>query len=194
MGEDWLGRALAAARRARTVGRSLDQSSRPADVRQVAQAINTELLIMENALQNARREAQEAVEGNRAGLVATDAPATSRAAARAVSVRSGSQRARVLLALLNADLTDHELCTVTSLPPSSLRPRRVELVDLQLVTPATGTRSHGGYAWTVWKLTALGRSVGLGLLGARPGQSVPIDPDKIVNAPGEQAGIDPTLF
>ena len=76
---------------------------------------------------------------NAEGLARADHGDTAKAAAKAIKLRSGTQRAAVLLELLQADLrlwhgeTDEELQQVLGLGASSERPRRVELVSMGFV-------------------------------------------------------------
>lgn len=192
--------ALNAVRRARDISRSLDQSRTDADVRAVANGIQTELLIIESGLRNALGAALGAIVGERPGLVASDAPATSRAAARGISVRSGSQRGVIMRAIYDAGhLTDFEITRVTGIKPSSERPRRVELVDAGLVSTRGQTRQHDSNAWTVWELTPLGQETARELVRLGERGSVTIDPSQCVepstdDAPEELASGDPVLF
>jgi hypothetical protein len=192
--------ALSAVERAKAVIHGLDQSQRLPDVRQVANGLGVELLIIESSLRSALGAALGTATADRPGLVASDAPATSRAAARGISVRSGTQRGSILRALLDSGyLTDHELCNATALEPSSERPRRVELVDLGLVSTRGTTKVHGGTEWTIWELTPLGRSVANELRRLGPKGSVKIDPNQCVE-PDDQVAEDsspegdPVLF
>ena len=77
---------------------------------------------------------------------------TSRHAAIANYPRSGTQRARVLLLIAQGPHTDNELVDLTGLSPSSVRPRRVELVEAGLVEDS-GQRRRGS---TVWATTLAG--------------------------------------
>jgi hypothetical protein len=173
--------ALSAVQRAREITRALDQSRRESDVRNVAGGIQTELLIIESSLRNALGAVLSDAVADRPGLVASDAPGTSRAVARGITVKSGSQRGVVLRALLDAGyLTDHELTRVTDIKPSSLRPRRVELVDAGLVSTRGTTKQHEGSAWTVWELTPLGSSVARELVRLGVRGAVQIDPNQCV--------------
>jgi hypothetical protein len=159
---DEIRKAFHACIRASELARSMDQSRRTGDLGQAVAGVAAELRTALRALSPQVAEldalAAEAV-ADTAGKVRNDAPATSRAAAAAV-VRSGSQRARVLLHLSDrGPHTDLELQEHLVLAASSERPRRGELVDLGLVQPTDGVRSHGGRDWTVWSLTRLGEGV-----------------------------------
>lgn len=93
------------------------------------------------------------------GVVRRDAAGTSRAAAAAVQVRTGSQRARVLLHLVrNGPATDLELQRALGLSPNSERPRRGELVAGGFVADTGETRMHHDAAYTVWAATDHGRA------------------------------------
>jgi hypothetical protein len=62
------------------------------------------------------------------GLVRNDHPETSRAAAYAVTPRTGTQRRRVLDAIAAKPSTDEEIQSALHMNPNTQRPRRVELV------------------------------------------------------------------
>jgi hypothetical protein len=189
--------ALRAVERLREITKSLVQSQRESDVRQVAAGIQTEALIIESSLRNALGAALSDAVADRPGLARTDAPETSKAAARAVSVRSGSGRGVLLRALRDAaTLTDFEMQRATDLKPSTQRPRRVELVDLGLVRPHnTLTRQHEGSAWTVWMLTPLGQSVAAELVRLGHNGVVRVDPNTCVEESTVEADeSDPVLF
>lgn len=102
------------------------------------------------------------VAGNRPGKVRRDHRATARVAAELVLPRSGTQRARVLLAIAAAagdGLTDEEGATLLDMSPNTWRPRRVELVEHGWVEPSPLTRiTELGRDATVWTLTEAGWS------------------------------------
>lgn len=153
---------LASARRLQELTRQLDQSNRPSDWHQISEGVQVEVRILVAGL-TAAVEAVEALSGlataNHTGKARSDAPATSQQAARAVSVRSGSQRGRILLYLARAGgCADPTLQERLGLSPSSERPRRVELVELGLVAPR-GTTVRDGQEYTVWALTPDGQAV-----------------------------------
>ena len=89
----------------------------------------------------------------------TGARQTSVDAADLVAPRTGSQRARVLDAVHAVStgplggLTDVELARQTGLPANSVRPRRVELVDLGWLEDTGRKREHLGRGHVVWGLT-----------------------------------------
>lgn len=83
------------------------------------------------------------------GMVRRDAPDTSRAAAKAVMPRTGTQRRRVLDYIIGCGehgATDLELQNALGLSGNSERPRRVELVDAELIVDA-GRRRRGHIVW-----------------------------------------------
>lgn len=98
---------------------------------------------------------------NREGPTGRDHPATSRRAAKLNMPRSGTQRATVLVALFNGGgMTDEQIARVTGLGHNSVRPRRIELVELGLVRPTVAVRTtRAGAAATVWATTELGEKV-----------------------------------
>lgn len=189
--------ALRAVERAREISRGLNQSTRLPDVLHVAAGIQSELLIIESSLRNALGAALSDAVGDRPGLARADHPETSRAAARAVTVKSGSGRGLLLRALRDSgSLTDYEMQNATGLKASTQRPRRVELVDMGLVRPSAElTRRHEGSAWTVWVLTPLGVSAAAELVRLGHNGSVKVDPDACVEpSTMEEVDGDPVLF
>ena len=96
------------------------------------------------------------------GAVRASDPATSKAAAESVAPRSGTQRYRVLNALVRfhrQGMTDAELATFLAMHPGSAAKRRGELADVGLVEDSGERREtpHGCMA-IVWKPTAAGFS------------------------------------
>lgn len=97
-----------------------------------------------------------------AAIVALEEPSTvtgksktSRQAAADTLPRSGTQRRRVFDAI-GAGSTDHEICMATALAPSTVRPRRGELVKAGLLEDTGFTRqSPTGNKMTVWAWTEL---------------------------------------
>jgi hypothetical protein len=153
---------LAAASRARSLANDLSRSDRDVDRHQVASGVRHEL---DTVLRLARGELErlaEAAEGDRVGKVRADAPETSQAAARAITLKTGTARWRILARLwcsydtATVGRTDLELQRELDMNPSTERPRRGELVDAGLVTDAGWTRIHDGREWTVWVLTQAG--------------------------------------
>lgn len=178
--EDALADALKCAERARDLARDLDRVRGPADLRQVAAGVRQEVDCIIRTVSDAMDERRKAAMGDFEGKLRLDAPATSRAAARAITVKSGSQRALVLLALYNGgDLTDFEIQERLSLAPSSERPRRGELVDAGFVRPVIHTdgsfigmgrtKTHNGSEWQLWTLTRDGIRVAMELGGGPVG-------------------------
>jgi hypothetical protein len=178
---------LAAASRARTLATDLERSDREVDRHQVAAGVRHEL---DTVLRLARVELERleaAATQDMPGKVRTDAPGTSRVAAQAITLKTGSDRWRILEALWFAGstgLTDLELQMALavdgrSMNPSTERPRRGELVDANLVW-GSGSRVHGDHQWTVWVLTQAGADAYR--------ERVP-GPPRVVTHEG-----DPTLF
>lgn len=92
------------------------------------------------------------------GLTRSDASDTSRAAARLVQIRTGTQRAKVLIHLVKfGPATDVEIAEALGLSPNSERPRRIELTSGGFVTDTGDTREHHGAAHTLWAATDAGR-------------------------------------
>lgn len=173
----------AAAVRARTLVADLDRSDRPADRQQVAAGVRHELDTILRGLHEALQEQREAVSGDRGGKVRSDAPATSRAAARGL-LRPGSQRFRVLEYLAWRPATDHEVQHNLGMDPSTERPRRGELVDAGYVVESGKTKRHRGREWVIWRVTESGRAA----LITATGDKVPTPPEIVTDDPA------PTLF
>lgn len=99
---------------------------------------------------------------NGPGVAAKGATDTSEAARWAIYPKIGSQRMAVLKACVDAyeqdgGLTDEELADLTGLSPSSVRPRRGELVaGGWLYDSGTGRRTRSGQLAIVWALTPKG--------------------------------------
>ncbi|MFF5992599.1 hypothetical protein [Prauserella flavalba] len=91
------------------------------------------------------------------GKVRADARETSAKAARLVAPRSGSQRARILAAVVEyGGCTDLELAERLALLDNSVRPRRSELLDGGFVRDSGRVRQHRGSTWVVWEATPAG--------------------------------------
>jgi hypothetical protein len=76
---------------------------------------------------------------------------TSESAAISMAPKAGTLRAKVLEEIKRGPKTDEELCDLTGLQGSTLRPRRVELVNLGLIeTDGTGITRSGRKALK-WK-------------------------------------------
>lgn len=89
-----------------------------------------------------------------------NAPETSRQAALANAPRSGTQRAKVLLALYDHALTDDEIAATTDLVGNAVRPRRGELVSGGFVEDSGHRRSSWmGHPAVVWQVTDKGARV-----------------------------------
>jgi len=80
---------------------------------------------------------------------------TSKAARASIRKCAPGQRRKILAALAKGPLHDEELCGATGLNPSSLRPRRLELIQSGDVCAADGTRQtrsgRKAQLWTVAK-------------------------------------------
>lgn len=149
----------AALARARELVRDLDHTDRPVDRQQVAAGLRHELDTALRLVHDEVERLRQAATGDRQGKVRRDAPATSRATADRITVKSGSGRHKVLAALYRSapvGLTDWEIQTKTDLGPSTERPRRGELVDAGLVRASEKTREHNGEDWTIWAITTSG--------------------------------------
>lgn len=94
------------------------------------------------------------------GLVRNDHPETAQEAAKAIKLRSGTQRAAVLLELFEANvsgldgMTDETLQRTLRMGASSERPRRVELVRMGFVQDS-GKRepTTSGQEAILWTIT-----------------------------------------
>ena len=144
--------------RARQLVADLDRVDKPVDRRQVADGVRHELDAALLWLHSEQERLRAAAAGDRPGKVRADAPATSRATAARIVLKSGTARTRVLRALYDAPdgLTDWEIQSGCGIPPSTERPRRGELVDAGLVAASGRTRQHNGEDWTVWSITTSG--------------------------------------
>ena len=175
--------ALACAERALVLARDLDKVRDAGSLSQIASGLRRELDCTIQRLSDARDAMVGAATEDHAGKVRNDALATSRAAALAVT-RPGSKRAEVLLCIYRfGDLTDYEIQERLQMDPNTERPRRGELVDAQLVTPATfwnqetnfrenATREHKSRRWQIWTLTKLGVEAALRLgIGTEAGSA-----------------------
>jgi hypothetical protein len=151
--------------RARELVGQLDWDRKPEELDRVQAGIKHELETALIALQAGHPGALV----NSPGLVRNDHRQTSQTTARAVSVKSGTQRAAVLLALYHVNkrgdlgLTDWELQEALQLGASSERPRRVELCRMGLVEATTVVRKINGHDQTVWAITGQGVTVGSGI-------------------------------
>ena len=175
----------AAATRARTLTIDLERTNRPEDRHQVAAGVRYELDTILRLVHDELERLERAATSDQAGKVRRDAPATSRAAAQAITLQTGTARWRILERLVIAHdsgwggLTDWELQQQLRLNPSTERPRRGELVDAGLVE-SHGERQHGDSHWAIWKLTQA---------GADAYQERTQGPPRVVTQTG-----DPTLF
>lgn len=193
----WPGRddALRHLAKAKELLAQFDRSARGVDVHVIRAGVAHELEAIQAALGEGRSlslpQSLDGVTGDREGKVRRDAPATSRRAARRITVKSGTQRASILMAL-NAErlegLTDFELSSRLRMLPNSVRPRRGELRDLGYVRPVQpvdgtkGTKTHRGEEWTLWTVTDVGHALAVSLVNAAR-------PVRAVHA-GEQLALD----
>lgn len=186
---DALTTALAAARRSETLLSVVDREHRSHQVYEAVRAVQTELAAVVRELTALGADVTVA----RGGKVGRDHPETSRAAARAITTRSGSQRHRILIALGQRPRADHELQRDVGVVGSSERPRRLELVEAGYVRAAVGRDIAGwmdrpaaekddpvtrenpdtGQQCTVWTITEAGRAA---LRQLEAGQMVIFEP------------------
>jgi hypothetical protein len=119
----------------------------------------------------------------RDGQAGTDAPETSKAAARAIRTRSGGQRHALLRHLASGGPSaDFQMQAALSMSGNTQRPRRYELAQAGYVAPAmdpqgaklTAANPDTGMRCEVWRLTASGRAA-LELLNA--GQMALFEPE-----------------
>jgi hypothetical protein len=159
--------AIKCAERALALAHDLDKVRGAGDLAQISAGVRHELDCVIQNVCNARDALGESAVGNRTGKVRTDADATSEAAARAIAVKSGSQRHKVLDALYRfGDQTDEELQIRLQLDQNSERPRRGELVDAGFVTPTNLQRlNRKGLQCRVWTLSSAGYSTAVALSG-----------------------------
>ncbi|EHR62650.1 helix-turn-helix domain-containing protein [Saccharomonospora cyanea] len=93
------------------------------------------------------------------GKTTANPRATSARAARNIAPKTGTQRARVLAAVVrHGGLTDLELAEQLGLLENSVRPRRTELVTGGYVVDSGRTRTHRGTEWVVWEATDAGKA------------------------------------
>jgi hypothetical protein len=168
--------ALRSAERASTLASDLDKVRSAGDLAQIASGLKLEIDRTIARLSEGLDALRAAAAGDREGKVRADARPTSQATASAITVKSGTQRAAVLLALAERPMTDREIQTRLAINQNSERPRRGELMDLGFVAARVAdngygvTKSHDGTLWQVWEITAAGRVVAAAL--RRDGDSV----------------------
>lgn len=152
--------------RARDLVGQLDWERTTQELDRVQAGIKHEL---ETALAQLKLEADASaalVSADTPGLVRNDHRESAHKAAMAIAVRSGTQRAAVLLCLYHVNqrgdlgLTDWEIQEALQLGASSERPRRVELCRMGLVEPTEVVRKINGHDQTVWAITHQGVLVG----------------------------------
>ena len=111
--------------------------------------------LVRRALGNAAKAPRHAADP----YVRDGARVTSQAAAMKLLPRSGTQRRRVLDALVDAHqrgyggATDPEVARLLELGGNSVRPRRGELVEMGLVEDSGRVRRHEGNDHAVWRPT-----------------------------------------
>lgn len=99
------------------------------------------------------------VTANAEGKVRAEPSMTSARAARNVEPRTGTQRAAVLIDIVEHDgATDLDIARRLSMLDSSVRPRRGELVEGGYVADSGRIREHRGSTWVVWQATTDGRA------------------------------------
>jgi hypothetical protein len=142
--------------RARELVGQLDWSRTTSDLDRVQAGIKHELEAALVALQASHPGALL----DTVGLVRNDHVETSQASAVAIKLRSGTQRAAVLLELFEANacgrsgMCDEELQFALEMGASSERPRRVELVRMGYVEDSkVRARTTSGMEAVVWGIT-----------------------------------------
>lgn len=99
------------------------------------------------------------ITGDREGQVRADARDTSVKAAAAITLKAGTQRARVLEFIVEGGgSTDYEISRDLRLLPNSVRPRRGELLAGAYVVDSGRRREHRGSQWAVWVATEAGHA------------------------------------
>ncbi|MEU0467199.1 hypothetical protein ABZ215_24630 [Amycolatopsis sp. NPDC006131] len=105
----------------------------------------------------AARDAE--VLGDTEGRLRVDAKSTSERAARLVQPKTGNQRGKILIDIVeHGGSTDYELEHRLGLLASSVRPRRVELVQSGFIIDSGRVRHHQGSQWTLWVATEAGHA------------------------------------
>lgn len=140
----------------------LDRQHTVAELHERARAIRHELKTAQEAFSALGAD----VVAPMSGKVRGDAPETSRAAARAIRTRSGSQRHQLLALLVGGAYADWQLQSIGGIGASSERPRRLELVEAGYIEAArdddgkliTRKHPHSGLDCQVWRATAKGRA------------------------------------
>lgn len=154
--------ALGALERARELVGQLDWDRKAEELDRVQAGLKHELETARNALSYSAPEGLVDLDAvaNGYGLVRNDHPETAQEAAKAIKLRSGTQRAAVLLELFQANVSgrsgmcDEELQFALEMGASSERPRRVELVRMGYVEDSTvRTRTTSGQEAVVWGIT-----------------------------------------
>lgn len=155
--------AMGALDRARELVGQLDWNRSADELDRVQAGIKHELETARDALSYSAPEGLVDLDAvaNGYGLVRNDHPETAQEAAKAIKLRSGTQRAAVLIELFMArhsgGMSDEMLQAVLGLGASSERPRRVELCRMGFVEDS-GKRVHTstGREAVVWAVTEAG--------------------------------------
>ena len=157
--------AMGALDRARELVGQLDWNRSADELDRVQAGIKHELETARDALSYSAPEGLVDLDAvaNGYGLVRNDHPETAQEAAKAIKLRSGTQRAAVLLELFQANvsgmdgLSDETLQAVLGMGASSERPRRVELCRMGYVDDS-GKRvvTTSGREAVVWQITDTG--------------------------------------
>lgn len=93
------------------------------------------------------------------GLARNDHPDTSKAAAKAIAVNTGTLRWKVLFALRYLGMTAEELEQNLGLSGNTVRPRLVELRKAGMVAQSEHTAlTRSGRAACLWQITQAGRN------------------------------------
>lgn len=199
MDEATIRTAYQAAARALQVLAGLEQSQRMPDIHQSMAGLRHEVSTVCQALGGALDSVERltaAATADMPGAVRSDAPVTSRAAARHTAIRTGTQRSNVLMMLATngeTGATDYEIQQTLNLSPSSERPRRGELVSMGLVIPTTRIKIHNGDEWTVWTLTHSGEYVARRIDSGIKTVSMHTIPGLVMSTQDEPVG-EPALF
>lgn len=129
-----------------------------AALRRATTLLSTDVAAARTLIEQAIAQLVSPATANDEGLVRQDAADTSRAGAAAVAVRAGTQRARLLLWLVQqGPATDVQLAEALRLSPNSERPRRCELVAAGFVADSGERHKHHGSDHVVWEATDAGR-------------------------------------
>lgn len=141
----------------------LDRAHTAEELHQAMRAVRHELETAQDLLHRVNAD----LPAPREGLARSDAPETSRAAARAIRTRSGSQRHEILRYIASTlPPADFQMQNALRMGGNSQRPRRVELLRAGYIrpllddtgVPVTVKNPESGLACERWEITMLGRS------------------------------------